>query len=167
MVRHQNSCRRETPPWGAVAPDGQSFMVDQNGALAVRPISDGSSKPIPGMQAEEFPIGWADSKHVFVQAITPTGLNIYKVDVESGGRELVADDNAERRDGAEAHEYTNRHYPGWPVDGVWLPHTTRSALPQRHAEVIVARFLAQLTLAARNSSKWLAFPPATEPEENA
>jgi eukaryotic-like serine/threonine-protein kinase len=75
-------------PWGAVAPDGQSVIIFRNGASVVRSISDGSSKPIPGIQAAEFPIGWADSKHVFVQATTPTGLNIYKVDVESGQREL-------------------------------------------------------------------------------
>src|ERR1035441_7530910 len=53
----------------------------------------------------------------------------------------VADYNAERRDGSEAHEYTNRHYPGWPVDGVWLPHATGPTLPQRHAEVGLAKFL--------------------------
>jgi len=74
--------------WGAVAPDGQSFIADQNGAIAVRSMSDGSSKPIFGIQAGEFPIGWADSKHVFVQAIAATGLMIYKLDVESGRREL-------------------------------------------------------------------------------
>ena len=76
------------PPWGAVAPDEQSFIVDQNGGFVLRPMSDGSSKPIPGIQAEEFPIGWADSKHVFVQATIATGLRIYKVDVVSGRREL-------------------------------------------------------------------------------
>ncbi len=74
-------------PWGAVAPDGQSFIVQQNGGLAVRSIADGTSKPIQGIQATEFPIGWADSKHVFVQATIASGLNIYKVDVESGRRE--------------------------------------------------------------------------------
>jgi eukaryotic-like serine/threonine-protein kinase len=76
--------------WGAVAPDGQSFILDQNenGSFVVRSLSDGSSKPIPGIQAEEFPIGWADSKHVFVQATTATGLNIFKLDIESGRREL-------------------------------------------------------------------------------
>ena len=42
-----------------------------------------------GIQPEELPVAWAaDSKHVFAQALTPTGLNIYKIDVESGHREL-------------------------------------------------------------------------------
>ncbi len=75
-------------PWGAVAPDEQSLIIFQNGAFVVRSMSDGSSKPIPGIQAEEFPVGWADPKHVFVQATIATGLRIYKVDVESGRREL-------------------------------------------------------------------------------
>jgi hypothetical protein len=77
-----------TAPPGAVAPDGNSFLSYRNEALAARSLSDGSSKPIAGIQAGEFPIRWADSKHVFVQAITATGLIIYKVDVESGKREL-------------------------------------------------------------------------------
>ena len=75
-------------PWGAVAPDEKSFISVQKGAVVVRSISDGSSKPIPGIQAEEVPIGWADSKHIFVQATIATGLRIYKVDIESGRREL-------------------------------------------------------------------------------
>jgi eukaryotic-like serine/threonine-protein kinase len=75
-------------PWGAVAPDGQSFIVDQKGALVVRSISDGSTKPIPGIRDPEFPIGWADSKHVFVQATAATGLNIYKLEIDTGQQEL-------------------------------------------------------------------------------
>ena len=76
------------PSWGAVAPDEQSLIIIQKGASVVRSLSDGSSKPIAGIQAEEQPIGWADSKHIFVQATTATGLNIYKIDVDSGQREL-------------------------------------------------------------------------------
>jgi Tol biopolymer transport system component len=73
--------------WGAIAPDGQSFISYQDKQTLVNPISGGSSKPIPGIQDTEQPIGWADSKHVFVQSIIAAGLNIYKVDVESGQRE--------------------------------------------------------------------------------
>ncbi len=77
-------------PWGAISPDGQSFisMVDLRGPFVIRSVSDGSSRPIPGIQAGEAPFGWADSKHVFVKATTATGQNIYKVDIESGRREL-------------------------------------------------------------------------------
>jgi hypothetical protein len=74
--------------WGAIAPDGQSFISYQDKQTLVTSISGGSSKPIPGIQDTEQPIGWADSKHVFVQSIIANGLNIYKVDVESGQREL-------------------------------------------------------------------------------
>src|SRR5580692_3079416 len=76
-------------PYAAVAPDGQSFIstVDRE-AFVIRSLSDGSSKPIPGIQDGEQPIGWADSKHVFVQPPTATGQNIYKLDIESGRREL-------------------------------------------------------------------------------
>jgi eukaryotic-like serine/threonine-protein kinase len=77
-----------TAPPGAVAPDANSFISRQNGVFAVRSLSDGSSKPIAGIQTAEFPIRWADQNHVFVQATTATGLNIYKVDTESGQREL-------------------------------------------------------------------------------
>jgi len=73
--------------WRSVAPDQQSFIVDLNGTFVIHSLSDASSKPIPGIQPEEFPIGWADSKHVFVQATTASGLTISKVDVESGKRE--------------------------------------------------------------------------------
>ena len=74
--------------WGAVAPDGQSFIIEQNGSVAVHSISEGTSKPIPGILVTEGPVGWADSKHVFVQTVIASGLDIYKVDIESGRREL-------------------------------------------------------------------------------
>jgi Tol biopolymer transport system component len=76
------------PPWSAVAPDERSHIIFQKDAFVLRSMSDGSSKPIAGIQAAEFPIGWADSKHVFVQATIAAGLRIYKVNVESGQREL-------------------------------------------------------------------------------
>ena len=40
-------------PWGAISPDGQSFisMVDLRGPFVIRSVSDGSSRPIPGIQA--------------------------------------------------------------------------------------------------------------------
>jgi Tol biopolymer transport system component len=75
--------------WHGVAPDGKSFTLVQNGVWVMRSISDGTSKPIAGIPPEEFPIGWAlDGKHMFVQEIIAEGLNIYKVDINSGHREL-------------------------------------------------------------------------------
>jgi Tol biopolymer transport system component len=75
--------------WKAVSPDEKSVLIRQNGVEVIRSLSDGTSKPLPGLQAAEFPIAWSsDSKHVYVQAVVATGLNIYKVHVESGQREL-------------------------------------------------------------------------------
>ena len=57
-------------------------------SLDSRSADSAAPKPL-GIQPEELPVAWAaDSKHVFAQALTPTGLNIYKIDVESGHREL-------------------------------------------------------------------------------
>jgi Tol biopolymer transport system component len=76
-------------PWAGVAPDGHSFFTFLNGAWVVRLVPEGTAKAIPGIQAEEFPIAWtSDAKHVFTQLSTATGLSIYKVDVDSGRREL-------------------------------------------------------------------------------
>jgi hypothetical protein len=46
-------------------------------------------KLIPGLLKDESVISWAtDTQHVFLQASTSTGLNIYKLDLNSGRREL-------------------------------------------------------------------------------
>lgn len=79
----------QNTPFPAVAPDGDSFIVFENKAMMVRSIHRGTAKPLPGVQPDDLVIGWAsDSKHLFVQKVTPTGANINKVDVESGKSEL-------------------------------------------------------------------------------
>jgi Tol biopolymer transport system component len=76
-------------PWAEVAPDGHSCFGRLNGVWVVRPIPEGDAKPIHGIQPEDFPIAWAsDTKHIFVQLPTPTGLSIYKIDIDSGQRDL-------------------------------------------------------------------------------
>jgi Tol biopolymer transport system component len=117
---------QEDAPWGAVAPDEQSFIVEQNRAFVVRSMSDGSSKPLPAIRAEEFPIGWADSKHVFVQATTATGLNIYKVDVESGGRELWQTITPKDATGLRPMNTPTAITP----DGRWIAYGCRTQLGQ-------------------------------------
>jgi Tol biopolymer transport system component len=77
-------------PWGATAPDGKSFVIFTNGALLVRSLSDDGSFPVAGLfkPGEEI-IGWAaDSKSLYVQEPTASGLNIYWHDITSGRREL-------------------------------------------------------------------------------
>ena len=72
-----------------VAPDGRSFLALENGGRVVRSLQENTAKPIPGLQAADFPIAWAsDSRHIFTQVETATGLTIYKMDLESGRREL-------------------------------------------------------------------------------
>jgi Tol biopolymer transport system component len=117
---------QEDAPWGAVAPDEQSFIVEQNRAFVVRSMSDGSSKPLPAIRGEEFPIGWADSKHVFVQATTATGLNIYKVDVESGGRELWQTITPKDATGLRPMNTPTAITP----DGRWIAYGCRTQLGQ-------------------------------------
>ncbi len=71
-----------------VSPDGHSLFL-QNKGWVVRSVEGGSSKPLAGIQEGELPVAWAsDSKHIFAQSPTATGLNIYKIDVETGQREL-------------------------------------------------------------------------------
>ena len=72
-----------------IAPDGQSLLHRQDKLLSVYSIPANTSKPIPGIQPDEIPIGWAsDGKSIFTQAETGTGLKLYRVNVESGQREL-------------------------------------------------------------------------------
>jgi Tol biopolymer transport system component len=72
-----------------MAPDGQSLFDIRNGVWEIRSIDGKSAKTIPGLQNREFPIAWTDDgKHLFTQMPSATGLTIYKVDVDSGAREL-------------------------------------------------------------------------------
>jgi len=72
-----------------VSPDGHSLMVLHNGAWVIQSAEENSTKPVSGMQPGEFPIAWAsDSKHVFTRIVSATGLTVYKVDLDSGRREL-------------------------------------------------------------------------------
>jgi len=116
-----------TVPWGSVAPGSNSFVTFQNGAWVVRSISDRSSKTIAGIQAGEFPIAWAlDAKHLFVQAITASGLSIYKVDVESGQRELWRAVTPKDQVGLRPMNVSTAITP----DGRWMAFTYRTQLGQ-------------------------------------
>jgi Tol biopolymer transport system component len=117
-------------PWKAVSPDEKSIMVYQNGGLVVRSLSDGSFKPISGIQAGEFPIAWAsDSKHVFVQAPIATGINIYKVDVESGQREMWQ--TITPKDAVGLRPMTIP--AGITPDGRWIAYMYRTQLGQLYS----------------------------------
>jgi Tol biopolymer transport system component len=114
-------------PWHGVAPDGKSFTLVQNGAWVLRSISDGTSKPIAGVQPGEFPIGWAsDGKHMFVQEIVAGGLNIYKVDINSGQRELWQAITPKDAVGVRPMSLPSAITP----DGRWIAFGSRTQLGQ-------------------------------------
>jgi eukaryotic-like serine/threonine-protein kinase len=72
-----------------IAPDGHSFIVFHNRTWVIQSTEDKSTKPLAAMQPGEFPIAWAsDANHVFTRVLNPTGLNLYKVDLNTGQREL-------------------------------------------------------------------------------
>jgi Tol biopolymer transport system component len=117
----------ETTLWMSVAPDGNSYFILQKGTWVVRTIPESNAKPIPGIQAAEFPIAWAsDSKHVFTQAISATGLNIYKVDAGSGQRELWQVVSPKDQVGLRTMITPTAITP----DGRWMVFTYRTQLGQ-------------------------------------
>lgn len=80
--------RDRTPRMG-VAPDGNTYLIRQNEAWAVQSIDGSGTKPGTGIPAGERPIAWTlDAQHVFAQLTGPTGISIYKVDLDSGRQEL-------------------------------------------------------------------------------
>ncbi len=75
--------------WAGASPDGKSIYTMQNGDWVVKSLTDGSSKPIPGVHNPEYPISFAaDSKYLYTQSPNETGLTIYKVNADTGAREV-------------------------------------------------------------------------------
>ena len=70
--------------------DGTSVLVaSPQGFMGVFSIAANTTKPIPGLDPHESVVAFAsDTQHVFTQLSTPTGLNVYKLDLDSGAREL-------------------------------------------------------------------------------
>ena len=73
-----------------VSPDGNSVLVgDPQRSMGIFSVPANTFKLISGLMKDESVISWAtDTQHVFLQASTSTGLNIYKLDLNSGRREL-------------------------------------------------------------------------------
>lgn len=75
--------------FGSPAPDGNSVILLENKAMVIRNLSNDTVKPWPFVQFSESVLGWTtDSKHLFVQGVIPDGADIYKIDVDTGRREL-------------------------------------------------------------------------------
>ncbi len=116
-----------TIDWSTVSSDGRFLSTTQNGAWVALSIADGKAKPIPGMQPGEFPVAWVeDSRHVFTQSITPTGITIYKVDAESGRRELWRVVTPKDQVGLRPMVTPT----GITPDGRWMAFTYRTQLGQ-------------------------------------
>ncbi|MGB9492163.1 MAG: protein kinase [Terriglobales bacterium] len=114
-------------PFTTVAPDGDSLVVFENKAMAIQSIKSGTTKPLPGVQPDDLVIGWsADSKHLFVQKVTPKGAEINKVDVESSQSErwqaLAPKDNV----GLQPMNFP----AGITPDGHWMVFVHRNYLGQ-------------------------------------
>ena len=67
-----------------ISSNGQGYMVLQNGSWTIQPIPEGAAKPVPGLQPDELPIGWASGlDQIFTQLPTSTGLTISKISLNS------------------------------------------------------------------------------------
>jgi serine/threonine protein kinase len=71
-----------------LASDGDSLLVLQNGAWSAFSIQHKLGRPVRGIQPGETPIGWcADSNHIFTRTLSLKGIEIAKLDIDSGKRE--------------------------------------------------------------------------------
>jgi eukaryotic-like serine/threonine-protein kinase len=74
--------------WVAAAPDGHLFLTVKNEGTLIQSIEGGEPKQLQGLHPGDEPIAWsADSKHVFVQTPVSTGLNVDRLDIDTGKRE--------------------------------------------------------------------------------
>ncbi|MGA9529233.1 MAG: protein kinase [Terriglobales bacterium] len=111
----------------AVAPDGDSFIVFENKAMAIRSIKSGTSRPLRGVQADDLIIGWtSDSTQLFVQKVTPKGADIYKVNVDSGKRDLWQTLAPKDNVGLQPMNFPS----GITPDGRWMVFVHRNYLGQ-------------------------------------
>jgi eukaryotic-like serine/threonine-protein kinase len=73
---------------GPASSDGKSFLCLRNHQWIVHSIEDNTDKSVQGLASGESPTAWAaDSKHVFTQRRTDTGISISKLDLDTGHEE--------------------------------------------------------------------------------
>jgi eukaryotic-like serine/threonine-protein kinase len=71
-----------------IAPDGDSILILQSGSWRAFSIQHNASRPIPGLQPGEDPVGWGtDASHVFTRTFKPGEVDVARVDIDSGKRE--------------------------------------------------------------------------------
>jgi eukaryotic-like serine/threonine-protein kinase len=78
---------------GIVSPDGKYVVrADESGVLALYPIPDGAPLPIPHLEAGFTPIQWTDdNSSIYIHRRGPPPTAIYKVNLATGQKTLVAE----------------------------------------------------------------------------
>jgi Tol biopolymer transport system component len=72
-----------------VSPDGRFILAGEDDGWKLRSIAENTVKPVAAFQSTETPLAWTlDMNHIFTQMPQPSGLMIYKHDLESGHAEL-------------------------------------------------------------------------------
>jgi len=73
-----------------VSPDGKYVTISAAGRLSLFPIGGGQTKPIANLGPGESVIRWSgDGRYLFLRTlVAPAVLNIYRLDVASGRKEL-------------------------------------------------------------------------------
>jgi eukaryotic-like serine/threonine-protein kinase len=75
--------------WPLASPDGNSVIVFKEGKPQMQKIGDAEAHEIPGIVAGDLVIAWSDDpKVVFVQTLNGVTRQIYKLDLETGKRQL-------------------------------------------------------------------------------
>jgi Tol biopolymer transport system component len=74
-----------------VSPDARSVAaIDAYGSLVVAPIGGGDVRSVPGVEDEELPLQWrTDGRALYVYRSTRLPVQVFEVDLESGGRRRV------------------------------------------------------------------------------
>jgi Tol biopolymer transport system component len=76
---------------GIISPDGRSLLaVLRSGQALLHPIDGGESRPIAGLEAGEWPIGWsADGRSLHLARLRGLVLQVHRLDLGTGRRELL------------------------------------------------------------------------------
>lgn len=79
---------KDAPGWADVMPDGQNLLLLEDNTLVERSIKEGSEKKLRTLQPGEQPVDWAkEPQHLYTQIVTPTQVQIDKIDLTSDKRE--------------------------------------------------------------------------------
>ncbi len=75
--------------WPLASPDGNSVIISKDGKAQLQRIGDAEPRAIPGITASDLVIAWSgDPKVVYVQAVNGLTREIYKLDLDTGKRQL-------------------------------------------------------------------------------